>query len=157
MKQTIKQTLAILLVIFVGSFTGQRIFSQEYLLIGSDICSDGSQSTHISLSDSDPANFYALYRDGQFLEVKSLNSEKGLTYLFSAVTQNPENILLLSFPGQTPILKNLKMAGRSKEASISTACLLHMCRRKLISGQAVRLIANLKPVSKDAPLNGQHT
>ena len=71
-----KQTLVILLIILNGCFAGQRIYSQQYSLIGSDICSDGTHSTHIGLSDSDPAKFYALYRDGKFLEVKSQNSEK---------------------------------------------------------------------------------
>jgi hypothetical protein len=69
-----KQTLTILLFILGSSLLSQRIWSQQYKLIGADICSDGSQSTHISLSDSDPVKFYALYRDGRFLEVKSHKS-----------------------------------------------------------------------------------
>lgn len=92
-----KQTLLMLLVTLGGCLAGQRIYSQQYSLIGTDICSDGSQSTHISLSDSDPALFYALYRDGQFLEVKSHNSGKTPNLLDFGSYSNPGKYTVIEF------------------------------------------------------------
>jgi hypothetical protein len=93
-----KQTLLMVVVILGGCFTGQRIYSQQYLLIGSDICSDGSQSTHIGLSDSDPAKFYALYRDSNFLEVKSHNTGKTPNVLEFGNYSEPGKYTVVEFP-----------------------------------------------------------
>jgi len=49
-------------------------YGQSYQLTGADLCSDGSQSTTISLSDSDPAKYYALFRDNQLLAIQQCAS-----------------------------------------------------------------------------------
>ena len=71
-----KQTLLMVLVFLGGCLACQRIYSQQYTVVGTDICSDGTRTTHIGLSDSDPAKFYALYHDGEFLAVKRMNTKK---------------------------------------------------------------------------------
>jgi hypothetical protein len=71
-----KQTLLIFYLILIIRIFTFPAYSQEYKIIGSDICSDGSQSANISLSDSDPGKLYALYRNGELLEVRSANTGK---------------------------------------------------------------------------------
>jgi hypothetical protein len=71
-----KQTLLIFNLLLIILFFTHPSYSQEYKIIGSDICSDGSHSANISLSDSDPGKLYALYRDGELLEVRSVNTGK---------------------------------------------------------------------------------
>jgi hypothetical protein len=71
-----KQTLLIFYLILIIRFFTLPAYSQEYKIIGSDICSDGSQSANIILSDSDPGKLYALYRNGELLEVRSANTGK---------------------------------------------------------------------------------
>lgn len=97
-----KQTFTFLLVILCSCLSGQRIYSQHYSLIGSDICSDGSQSTHISLSDSDPAKFYALYRDSELFEVKKHNSKKTPNVLDFDSYSEPGKYTVVEFSGTNP-------------------------------------------------------
>jgi hypothetical protein len=101
-KQTMKQTLTILLFILGSCLLSQRIYSQQYKLIGSDICSDGTQSTHISLSDSDPLKFYALYRDGELTEVKKHNSKKTPNVLDFGNYSEPGKYTAVEFSGANP-------------------------------------------------------
>ena len=63
-----KHTLLKFLFIVICCFTNLGIYCQQYSLIGTDICSDGSQTTTISLSGFDPQKMYAIYRDGKFIK-----------------------------------------------------------------------------------------
>jgi hypothetical protein len=64
------------LVVAAGMFAGKGLTAQEIYVTGTDLCSDGTQSTRIGLNDSDPAKMYAIYRDGKFTGVRSVNTER---------------------------------------------------------------------------------
>jgi hypothetical protein len=68
----------VILIIFIvaGSIPGHGVHAQQYFLTGTDLCSNGAQSTSIGLSDSDPSKMYALYRDDQLLAVRTINTAK---------------------------------------------------------------------------------
>ncbi len=56
----VKSTALTLAFLFVMSGAN----AQNIYLTGTDICTDGTQSTEIGITDSDPAKHYALFRDG---------------------------------------------------------------------------------------------
>jgi hypothetical protein len=116
--ETMKQTLAILLLILGSCLLSQISYSQQYTLIGTSICSDGSQSTHVGLSDSDPAKMYALYRDGHFIEVKSYNSGKKPNLLDFGNYSEPGKYTVVEFSGANPDFKKSEN-GRKISGSVS--------------------------------------
>lgn len=63
----------IFICVFICTLSGQ-VFSQNITLIGSDICTDGTISTEIGLSDTDPNAFYALFCNEQRVSLRQLNS-----------------------------------------------------------------------------------
>ena len=85
-----KRALLILLLLYFLSPRLQPLMAQKITLVGSNICSDGTQSVSIGLSDSDPKKVYALYRDDQMIQVRSINTE---------TSPNPLNFGNMSQPG----------------------------------------------------------
>lgn len=65
-----------MILIIAGYAAGCDLHAQQHLITGTDLCSDGAQSTNIGLADSDPSKMYAIYRDGQFLAVRTINDSK---------------------------------------------------------------------------------
>jgi hypothetical protein len=67
-----KATVTLILVLFSISWAN----AQSIFLTGTDICTDGTQSTEIGITDSDPTKHYALFRDGLQLMMFQQHSDQ---------------------------------------------------------------------------------
>jgi hypothetical protein len=65
-----KQGLLILILLFSISLHGVELLAQQRSVVGSSICSDGNQTTTISLAAPDPQKIYSLFLDGGFIASK---------------------------------------------------------------------------------------
>lgn len=64
----------ILTTLIILSGSGIKLSGQNVRLIGTDICSDGyNSSTLLTLTNTNPDKIYALFRDGQHLSARQYN------------------------------------------------------------------------------------
>jgi hypothetical protein len=110
----------IILIIFIiaGIFPGHHLQAQQYFLTGTDLCSNGSQSTNIGLTDSDPAKMYAIYRDDQLLAVRTINTAKSPNPLDFGQFSEPGKYTVVEFTEGNPDYKHPEK-GRSISGTIS--------------------------------------
>ena len=74
---------SLMLIMTLFWFVSMGIYAQVGEMTGSDICGDGHQTTTIGVSGIDPAKYYALYHDGEMLQVRQSSIEskdQGLTF-----------------------------------------------------------------------------
>jgi hypothetical protein len=79
-----------LIIFFLLLIIANVVWSQNIRLTGTDICSDGTLTTEIRLSDADPDAFYALFCDEQRLSLRQISS---------GIKPNPINFGEFSQPG----------------------------------------------------------
>jgi hypothetical protein len=70
----------ILVFLFLGISEG---IAQNAMLVGQNICTDGTNSTMISISGMDPSRYYALYLDDKLLQIRKsevIGGEKSINF-----------------------------------------------------------------------------
>jgi hypothetical protein len=78
-------------IFIISGTNGQNIY-----LTGTDICTDGTQSTEIGITDAKPDVYYALFRDGERISLRQLNSE---------ASPNPISFGDFSQPGKYTVIE----------------------------------------------------
>ena len=106
------------LFLLTGLFTGRNLHAQEYLVTGTDLCTDGSQSTKIGLSDSDTGKIYTLYHDGKFIGLKSVNLGKAPNIIDFGSFQEPGKYTVVEFTRENLDFKHPEK-GRKIRGTIS--------------------------------------
>ncbi len=98
----VKSTALTLAFLFVMSGAN----AQSIYLTGTDICTDGTQSTEIGITDSDPDAFYALFRDGERISLRQHNSGTTPNPISFGEFAHPGFYTVVEFSDYTKDLKN---------------------------------------------------